>query len=1359
MEVSSRQINRFIHVTLSRSLYLLCYVRSISLSALLELVLFQGTIPFTSSSNLNNAVNFTTLATDNGGENVMAISVVDGMYQVYFAQDYGFTWSIAPLPTVINGYTSVWGSIALNGNGESFYAATSKYVGYLYTATNPASAASWTPLTSLSSIGPCSGINDIAVSYSGQTIFVSGPFQIIYVDRPPSYVYGAISTDGGNSFTLLTWITTSCSYIAIDNSGTSIVCAQEYDTTNIILVSSNSGASFTTTTVFSGQYYDAHGFAASYYNYNQYMYMPSQSDSTYLLVSTDYGQVWNPQTIISDTESVVSNDISVTGNGNTVYLATTTALYYSTNSGQTWYKGYNGGVTAVVVCESGANVYISTSLNGFLAYRNNSMLSPSPSYPPTMSPTIIQWSEISLPTTTNGYNHVIMSADANYIVASQIGGQLVGYTRSTNQIQVSSDVTGHAWTDICMNYDGSYVLAIGDEFPYYLATSYSMSSLTKATVSTNADIQTDLSINFCAMTSSGNVTVISQLETDTNSLTNSWVIAIYKKTLSTTPYQPTFTPVTASQTYNGFTNVGIDETGQVIAVMFTANGGLWLTTDGGTTWRKRNTASFYSTYLTMSQYGLGNAIVTAYSSAFDQEYSTNQGVTWTLIPSIGELTETIYSISSSYSGQIVAAATNDGIYISTNYGQTWTLQYAYSYSYNNALTIDVTIDPTGQYYAFVGTGSSTLYLLNSYSSAYPTVTPTRTPTYDPSNTIPPSASPTTAPASLQFVPAGNLNGGIYHLVTDYLGKTIMGVAQSSDEVVVSQDYGFLFAPSSLPYTINNVLITWEYLAMSGNGLNLYAGSSGGSNYLYGCTNCTDPSKPSAWAPLTSYVGTQMYGIATDDSGQYLFISGYFLYAGTDGKTGYCYGGFSNDYGQTITLLSNLTVLCLDIAIDSTGSNLACAVINSPEAGTTSMYISNNYGRTWKRYLATPSFSFYIAAALATSKYNGNQYMYMPSSSQTIHYTMMSSSYGHTWNKSYFLSNDTAFNAIPSCASSSGYGQSVFICTNFGLYYSLNSGQVWQRGYSGDIVSAATSGNGANVYFSSEAAFFASRNDTSLTGTPTGLPSLAPSQLPSRTPTEAPSQDPTLSPSNMPSLSPTCTPSIVPTTAPSMYPTTQLPSAMPTPIPTAAPSIQPSIISFPSLLPSMIPSTSPSNVPTTSPTASPSCVPSITPTAFVTTNDVTSAPTTSSAIPSCTPTVIPTQMPSVDGPTLVPTILSMMPTISPSLISTDSPQTTNCPTILRTSTPSLLPSLAPSSESGTSSSSSSSSGSQLSGGGIAGVTIAVIVFAIISAVVCYYRTLCSGQKGKLNNSFEPTSRPGTIHFANNPLNATLIDENL
>lgn len=149
------------------------------------------------------------------------------------------------------------------------------------------------------------------------------------------------------------------------------------------------------------------------------------------------------------------------------------------------------------------------------------------------------------------------------------------------------------------------------------------------------------------------------------------------------------------------TSVVVDPTNSAVAFAGSAGGGVWKTTDSGTTWSALTDAQSTLAIGALAIDATGQILYAATGEdnglSSDQQYglgilkSTNGGATWTLLPGTqlsGHIGGITIDRSTSGSTQHVIAATSGGIYRSTDSGATWT------HVFTTHGTFDVVQDPT-----------------------------------------------------------------------------------------------------------------------------------------------------------------------------------------------------------------------------------------------------------------------------------------------------------------------------------------------------------------------------------------------------------------------------------------------------------------------------------------------------------------------------------------------------------------------------------------------------------------------------------------------------------------------------------------
>jgi photosystem II stability/assembly factor-like uncharacterized protein len=283
-------------------------------------------------------------------------------------------------------------------------------------------------------------------------------------------------------------------------------------------------------------------------------------------------------------------------------------------------------------------------------------------------------------------------------------------------------------------------------------------------------------------------------------------------------------------------------------------------------------------------------------------------------------TSSWYSITSDSTGQFLAALSqNGGIYVSNNYGSTWTntlglVHYSSSYGFK------IVSDTTGQYLAAATVGTS-VYTSTNYGSTW-------------TLSSSPNALSMTSDSTGQFLAAVVDNGGIFtsndygstwtatsapsahwkDITSDSTGKYL--AATSSDvacPVHTSSDYGHSWTPRSRNF---------RYIASDSTGQFLYGEQANGRFWRsldYGAN----------WAMVAALPSSTWSGIAVRSAGKHVYAAAY--------NPGAIYE--SDDYGSTWTQISTLNVHWIGIATDATGRYIAAAV---------------NAGKLYTAYVSPPT---------------------------------------------------------------------------------------------------------------------------------------------------------------------------------------------------------------------------------------------------------------------------------------------------------------------------------------------------------------------------------------------------------------------
>ena len=262
-------------------------------------------------------------------------------------------------------------------------------------------------------------------------------------------------------------------------------------------------------------------------------------------------------------------------------------------------------------------------------------------------------------------------------------------------------------------------------------------------------------------------------------------------------------------------------------------------------------------------------------------FATSTWGTPTETSSVGQSTNDWYDSASSSSGEYQAAVTyNDGIYVSSDYGQTWTNETA-SDSYNDSDWYGVAISATGQYQA--ADGYSGIYVSSDYGQTW-----TNEASSDPLSSV--SWDMISMSSSGQYLLASTDEEGIY-VSSDY-GQTWTNEASSgplsdiyiwkpamssSGQIMYVADYyaGDLYQSTDYGQTWSQVQTG---LSISDSDLYFIATSSSGqdivmANYtgdVYSSSNAGQ-----SWTDMTNGTGiSSVYPVSISGSGEYITLGAY-----------------------------------------------------------------------------------------------------------------------------------------------------------------------------------------------------------------------------------------------------------------------------------------------------------------------------------------------------------------------------------------------------------------------------------------------------------------------------------------------------
>jgi hypothetical protein len=237
-------------------------------------------------------------------------------------------------------------------------------------------------------------------------------------------------------------------------------------------------------------------------------------------------------------------------------------------------------------------------------------------------------------------------------------------------------------------------------------------------------------------------------------------------------FVPVLTPLTTLPTLNGeVLEIAVDATSQILTI-FTTTAYLYLSTNQGLTWTTPSLSfipypPYEVTSFTMSQGNLGQYMNIAATSTLGIYRSKNQGqyFNYTTNGLVSYEWGGWYNLASSFTGQYVVGAMDQGVFLSTDYGESWSFILAYNPINTNIIEAYVAIDPVGNLICMVEGKSNQIALYPipnvptpTPTTFKPTVSSVPTLTHYPSFT--PSAIPTLLPTP-ELWTSGWLTEGFY----------------------------------------------------------------------------------------------------------------------------------------------------------------------------------------------------------------------------------------------------------------------------------------------------------------------------------------------------------------------------------------------------------------------------------------------------------------------------------------------------------------------------------------------------------------------------------------------------------------------
>lgn len=660
--------------------------------------------------------------------------------------------------------------------------------------------------------------------------------------------------------------------------------------------------------------------------------------------------------------------------------------------------------------------------------------------------------------------------------------------------------------------------------------------------------------------------------------------------------------------YSGWSSMTSATDGQYLAAT-TEGSSIWTSSDYGVTWNTNNFLNRVSDWVSISANSSGEQMIAAsasngvwisysygsnwtiwtdsvplnwagvassgpglyvYAAAVSQGgvfVSSNRGKSWSET-SLSKTTE-YYSVVCDTTGRYVAVASEEGIYISVDYGGNFVVSPATQPYFWSQLSMDL----SGQY--IVATLQDTnvavgnIWVSQNYGATWnQSVAPYLT--YNFAKVIPSGEAIFAASESISPLLVSYDLGGSWTTLTNNI---VLSAVTFAGDYIVAAEYGggFYRTPTSETHGLLPVgaLLTefWTSMVSDISGIYVYAASNNGG--LWYSTN-----GGRRWDLTSLLFNADWTAIDCSSDGQYVVTTSPLSTIGV---------WLSSDYGSSWTAAQlDSGEIWQGIATDSSGQYIA--VCSSASYGAA---VSHDYGSSWLTVLVNSEIPWYSVSIDGTGKYMviaGDAGLYA------------SSDYGQSFSQAYNSEDLNCCGTLVAMASSSSLGYAlldneIYQTINYGLNWTLvnyppASFTSLSVSPSGEFLVGASISNG-NVYVSQNEAeswilvpIFSTNFPSS---NPTGVPSSEPSSQPSRLPTS----QPTIVPSTCPSTTPSIIPSSAPSGMPSSYPSNQ-PSGSPTSWPSSFPTNQPS--GNPTNQPSSTPTAQPSLMPTGQPTSHPSVIP-------------------------------------------------------------------------------------------------------------------------------------------------------------------------
>ena len=638
----------------------------------------------------------------------------------------------------------------------------------------------------------------------------------------------------------------------------------------------------------------------------------------------------------------------------------------------------------------------------------------------TVANSATKWTVQNALPINGAWSSTAVSQTAQYMLATQNTGNVyLSSNYGSEWAPITSIPTTAAWTSASMSSTAQYMIATTNGAGVYVSPYYGASG-SWVQIQTSV-LPTAGNYMNSAISSNGQYMMVAN-----NTTGSAYISTAYGASGS-------WGPVTAAMglpTNTAWAGLAMSGTGQyMLAAQNT--GSVYLSYTYGQAWLTIPTATLPNTgaWQSLAISSTGQYMLAANNSAGSVYLSTNFGTTWTAISSL-PVTGNWFDVIISSTGQYMLAVNNSAgsAYYSSNFGTTWA---------------DITALPTSNSWRSVSISSTGLYILAAinggavYTSSVANVTNimgnvgvnNSTPNYalDVSGQINASqglvttgitGSSTTA-FQQNWAPITSLpsNGNWYwnDLAMSSTGQYMLA-ANYGGAVSISSNYGVTWSTISTTLPTN---VGWHGVSISSTGQYMIAAVTGGGVYLsnaYGVNG--------TWALISAAnlpTNVNWFNATMSSNGQYML-------AGINPGAVY----LSTTYGVTWSVIPAASLPTtggwVALSISSTGQYMLAASYVIGYA-----YLSVNYGSTWAALAnGLPSNSTWGNSGISSS----GQYMILTNSITSGAQVYVSTNFGESWVVAP-ISGTTCWSVVVSAT-----GQFMFAGFSNNLYYSTNYGTTW-----------------------------------------------------------------------------------------------------------------------------------------------------------------------------------------------------------------------------------------------------------------------------------------------------------------------------